>query len=87
MSADRVPNLTKTAPNETEDLNAIQRDLETIIHETLPPARAEAYVARLRHLLKEIRGTTFSLQVVPSNVSVSEPEASEGTAATSEGPS
>ena len=87
MSADRVSNLPKSGLIEAEDLNAILRDLETIIHETLPPARAEAYVVRLRHLLDEIRGTTFSLQVVSSNVSVSESEASEGTAATSEDPS
>jgi hypothetical protein len=58
--------------DEAEDLDAIQRDLEKIIYETLSPAQAEAYVARLRQLLNELRGTTFSPEVVSSDVPPSE---------------
>ena len=63
--------------DEAEDLDAIQRDLEKIIYETLSPAQAEAYVARLRHLLNELRGTPFSPEVVSSDVPASEAGATE----------
>ncbi len=52
MSADRVPYLLTATRDEVEDAEALLRDLENIIYETLPPEQAEAaYVAALRHLL------------------------------------
>lgn len=57
MSADRVPYTLTASPDEIEDAEAILRDLEEIIFETLPPARAEAaYIAALKHLLKVMGG-------------------------------
>jgi hypothetical protein len=54
MCANRVHRNTPSNPNETEDLESILRDLERIIYETLSPAQAEAYVVRLRHILREL---------------------------------
>ena len=54
MSADRDLHQGTSSPDETEDLGSILRDLEAIIYDTLPPDRAEAYIARLRHLLSEL---------------------------------
>ena len=54
MSADRDLHKGTSSPDETEDLGSIFRDLEAIIYDTLPPDQAEAYIARLRHLLSEL---------------------------------
>ena len=57
MSADRTPYLLAVSPEEIADADAILRDLEEIIYETLPPEQAEAaYVAALQHLLKVLGG-------------------------------
>ena len=57
MSADRTPYLLAVSPEEIADADAILRDLEEIIYETLPPEQAEAaYVAALQHLLKVLSG-------------------------------
>lgn len=57
MNADRIPYILAPTPDEIEDADAILRDLEEIIHETLPPDQAEAaYIAALQHLLKAIGG-------------------------------
>ena len=57
MSADRTPFVLTATSEEIEDADAILRDLEEIIFETLPPDQAEAaYVAALHHLLKVMGG-------------------------------
>ena len=57
MSADRTPFVLTATSEEIEDADAILRDLEEIIFETLPPDRAEAaYVAALQHLLRVMGG-------------------------------
>ena len=57
MSADRTPFVLTATSEEIEDADAILRDLEEIIFETLPPDQAEAaYVAALQHLLKVMGG-------------------------------
>ena len=57
MSADRTPYVLTATPREIEDAEAILRDLEEIIYETLPPEQAEkACIAALEHLLKVLGG-------------------------------
>ena len=54
MSTDRIPDDPSATSNEIRDVESILRDLEVIVRETLPPAEAEAYLTRLRHLLSEM---------------------------------
>ena len=57
MSADRTPFVLTATSEEIKDADAILRDLEEIIFETLPPDQAEAaYVAALQHLLNVMGG-------------------------------
>ena len=57
MSADRVPYVLAVSSEEIASADAILRDLEEIIYETLPPEQAEkACIAALEHLLKVLGG-------------------------------
>ena len=57
LNADRTPYVLTASAEEIEGAEAILRDLEEIIFETLPPEQAEAaYVAALQHLLNAIGG-------------------------------
>jgi hypothetical protein len=73
-------------PNETEDDAAVLRKLEKIVYETLGPAEAEAYIARLRHLLNDLQGTSFPHQIASPSVSPSEAESAKGTGSASSDP-
>ena len=54
MNVVRLPHTVRTSANDAAENEAVLRDLEIIIRETLPPARAEAYLASLRRLLGEL---------------------------------
>ena len=54
MSLVRFTSRVGTNPNGSEENETLLRDLEAIIRETLPPERAEAYVASLRRLLRDL---------------------------------
>lgn len=54
MSTDKVRHNTDTRSDGAEDLKSVLQDMEQIIHETLPPAQADAYIARLKRLLAEL---------------------------------
>jgi hypothetical protein len=55
MGADRVSCDFIKHPGESQDSEAIWRDLERLIYEALPTPQAEAYIARLHELLRDIR--------------------------------
>jgi hypothetical protein len=54
MNVVRLPHSVRTDAYGAEENEAVLRDLETIIRETLPPDRAEAYIESLRRLLGEL---------------------------------